>query len=538
MIKGPSRILVVDDDKDACTSLSLIFKRRGYEIEVAGTGQAALEKARAKFFNLALLDIGLPDMEGIELLTPLREMHPDIVLILITGYASIETAVRALNEGASAYISKPLNMSEVLEKVEKAIDRQNLVMENRRLYQEVQRELAERKQAEAQLRHQERIAAVGQLAGGITHDFNNFLTTIILYSQMLLKKPHLPDDIKPALDIILNESREAARLVQQILGFGRRSIIDIHPMDLRAFTHETVNVLRRTLPENIRLVIEEEEESAECVVNADPTRIRQMLMNLVINARDAMPEGGELRIALTRTKRPAAENLAWTESPVKGTIADEWVCLTISDQGIGMSPEVLSHLYEPYFTTKAEGKGTGLGLTQVHGIVEQHEGYIKVESTPGQGTTFWIYLPVWTQKTVKEQSLENSLLPVGKGETILLVEDEEKVRKVGLKILESLGYRALTAANGREALKVYESAAEVNLVITDMLMPEMGGRELARELKKKAPDIKILAITGYVLAEDLGELRGHDFVDVLQKPFEINTLAKIIHRILAQEEMP
>ena len=533
MIKDPSHILIVDDDEDACTSLSLIFKRRGYETEVAGTGRAALEKARAGFFNLALLDIGLPDMEGIELLAPLREMRPDMVVILVTGYASIETAVRALNEGASAYITKPLNMGEVLEKVEKAIEKQNLVMENRRLYQEVQRELAERKRAEAQLRHQERIAAVGQLAGGIAHDFNNFLTTIILYSQMLLNKPHLSHDVASSLNVILNESRGAARLVQQILDFGRRSVMQVRSLDLRAFIHEIIDVLRRVLPENIHLVIEGGTD--ECVVNADPTRIQQMLVNLVINARDAMPEGGELHIGLTRVKGQTVEDLAW---PVEETTADEWVRLMISDQGMGMSPEVLSHLYEPYYTTKPAGQGTGLGLAQVHGIVEQHGGCIKVESALEQGTTFWIYLPARTEKGQDQSPANDSPPPAGKGETILFVEDEEKVRQIGQKILESLGYRALIAANGREALQVYGSATEVDLVITDMVMPEMGGKELARELRKQAPDVKILAITGYVLAEDMQELRESGFVDVVYKPFEVDTLAKIIHQILAQNEAP
>ncbi len=526
MIKGSPHILIVDDDEDTRTSLGLIFRRKGHEIEMAETGRAALEKARAKFFNLTLLDIGLPDVKGIELVAPLKEMHPDMVVILVTGYASLETAVRALNEGASAYIIKPLNMSDVLEKVEEAIEKQYLVLENRRLYHQVQRELAERKRAEAQLRQQERIAAVGQLAGGIAHDFNNFLMTIMLYSQMLLNKPHLPSNVTSALDIILAESRAAARLVQQILDFGRRSKMEIRLLDLGAFIHEITDVLRRTLPENIHLIVKE--DGAGYGVNADRTRIRQMLVNLVINARDAMPEGGELVIDLSRieVQIPA-------DAPVEGMSAGEWTCLMVSDQGIGMSPEVMSHLYEPYFTTKPVGEGTGLGLAQVYGIVEQHNGCIKVESEVGRGTTFRVYVPTLTEEEVRDKDRTDTLSPpTGKGETILLVEDEDKVRKVGREILESLGYRALMAANGREALKVYELAEDVDLVITDIVMPEMGGRELVRELRKVTPDLKVLAITGYAVTDELRELRESGFLDIVSKPFEMHTLATIVRRML------
>jgi len=380
------------------------------------------------------------------------------------------------------------------------------------------------REVERRTQQQERLAAVGQLAGGIAHDFNNLLTTIMLYAQMLLRKPHLPPDMAPSLETIINESRGATQLVQRILDFSRRSIMDTRPVDLISFTEGTVDILRRTLPENIRLFIEM--RTGEYIVNADPTRIQQVLMNLAVNARDAMPEGGELRIGLSRVKVRPGE-----EPPVAEMPAGEWVCLAISDTGTGMSPEVVSHLYEPFFTTKPVGKGTGLGLAQVYGIVQQHDGHIGVETQVGRGTTFRIYLPA--QRVVEaEEGLQEEALatPEGEGETILLVEDEEKVREGGQKILESLGYRVLTAADGREALEVY--GAEVDLVITDMVMPEMGGRELVRQLRKANPHLKALAITGYALPEDVQELREEGILDIVQKPFEVSTLAEVIRRVL------
>ncbi|MBE9507558.1 MAG: GAF domain-containing protein, partial [Chloroflexi bacterium] len=396
----------------------------------------------------------------------------------------------------------------------------------------------ERKHLEEQMRQQERMAAIGQLAGGIAHDFNNFLTSIMLYAQLLLAKPQLSPDMKRNVEVILDESRGAAQLVQQILDFSRRAMIETGPVDLKPFIEKTVDILKRTIPENIRLVVEiEPDEYAVAgeagappfTVNADPTRIQQVLINLATNGRDAMPEGGELRIGLSRVEVRPDE-----KPPVAEMTAGEWVCLAISDTGAGMTEEVRSHLFEPFFTTKGPGLGTGLGLAQVHGIVGQHGGHIGVETGMGQGTTFRIYLPAHELEEADVQEEASTLLE-GRGETILLVEDEEKVREASREMLESLGYRVLTAANGREALEVYRSAERVNLIITDLVMPEMGGKELARALKKEHPHARVLAITGYALEDDTEDLMEAGILDIIQKPFEVNRLAEIIRRVLDAE---
>jgi PAS domain S-box-containing protein len=385
-------------------------------------------------------------------------------------------------------------------------------------------DITERKHLEEQVRLQERLAAVGQLAGGIAHDFNNFLTTIMLYAQILLRKPSLSPELAPVAETILEESRRAAQLVQRMLDFSRRSIIETRPIDLASFITETADILRRTLPENIKLTLELGVDKH--TVNADPTRIQQVVMNLALNARDAMPDGGELSIGLSHvTIEPGAE------TPVAEMACGEWVCMTVSDTGVGMTDKIQSHLFEPFFTTKGP-KGTGLGLAQVYGIVKQHGGAIQVETQAERGTTFSVYLPAHEATELKKDLKAPAAPPQGHGEVILLAEDEERVRRAGQEILESLGYQVLTAENGREALKVYQSADRIDLVLTDMVMPEMGGKELVQELHKIAPHVMVLAITGYTLVEDVQSMREAGILDVIHKPFEVNILASTIRQAL------
>jgi PAS domain S-box-containing protein len=392
------------------------------------------------------------------------------------------------------------------------------------------RDVTQERKVQQQTRQQERLAAIGQLAGGIAHDFNNLLTTIMLYSEMLLARQYLPPDMVPGLEIIIEEARQAANLVGQILDFSRRSPIETRPIDLKSFTKEAVKILQRTLPENIRL--NTRFEAGEYVVDSDPTRIQQVLMNLALNARDAMPEGGELQIKLTRIEvSPDGDSPIADRNGLRMDVGT-WVCLSVSDTGTGIPPKALPHIFEPFFTTKSPGKGTGLGLAQVYGIVKQHEGHIDVKTRMDQGTTFRIYLPAHSTASVKQVLEEATTLPQGKGETILLVEDQERIRELGQRVLESIGYRVLTAANGREALAAYDAEERVDVVITDLIMPEMGGKRLIQELRETQPDLRALAITGYVMPEELQGLGQEYFQAVIQKPFDVNVLAQSIRRVL------
>jgi len=392
-------------------------------------------------------------------------------------------------------------------------------------YQGIIRDLTERKRLEQQVRQQERMAALGELAGGIAHDFNNILMSIILYTEMLLGDPTLPPNLAPDVESILEEGREASHLVRQILDFSRRSPIQTRLLNLKDLLQGSIDVLRRTLPASIKLLLEM--EAMDCIVKADPTRIRQVVMNLVVNARDAMPGGGELRVTSYRVRIRRDE-----KSPVP---PGEWVCLGVSDSGTGIPPEVIPRIFEPFFTTKPKGEGTGLGLAQVYGIVKQHGGHIEVQTEVGQGTTFRIYLPAQeagVPRKLPPSRLDSLTTPHGKGETILIAEDERRVRESCRRILASLGYRVLTAPNGREALQTYRSTGSIDLVLTDMVMPEMSGKDLIQELRKADPPPRIVAMTGYVLAQDLRELKAVGNLDVIQKPLDVNTLARAVRQAL------
>jgi GAF domain-containing protein len=388
------------------------------------------------------------------------------------------------------------------------------------------RDVTREREAQAQIQQQNRLAALGQLAGGIAHDFNNILTIINFGAEMSLCESGLSPGVSQDLQSILAAGRKGAQLVRQILDFSRRAWLDTRPVDLHAVVREITAILQRTLPENVAVIVEA--EPGDYTVAADPTRIQQALMNLALNARDAMPQGGQLRIVLSNVHVCAAE-----EAPAADMPPGDWVCLAVADTGTGIGHQVLAHLYEPFFTTKPMGEGTGLGLAQVYGIVKQHWGYIAVDTVPGQGTTFRVYLPVRSAAGEGETKPEtpDQALPQGGGETILLVEDDDEIRSYCRETLGSLGYRVLVAGNGQEALEIYRAQAPVDLLLTDLVMPEMGGQELIGILRKVTPELKAVVLTGYTVA-DLGELRAQGVSEVLQKPLTVHVLAQVVRHAL------
>jgi PAS domain S-box-containing protein len=396
----------------------------------------------------------------------------------------------------------------------------------------VLRDVTEARRIEKQMQQQDRLAAIGQLAGGIAHDFNNILTTIILHSQVALRqKAELPLRVVQGLEAILNSGRRAADLVRQILDFSRHSEMETHALDLGTYVEGVMKVLERTLPESIFVSLDKGGD--ECIVDADPTRIQQVLMNLVVNARDAMPKGGTLRVALsTLTTRPGEP------PPLVDMPPGKWVGLSVADTGTGILPEVAAHLFEPFFTTKPRGQGTGLGLAQVYGIVAQHKGYIGLETQVGRGSTFTVYLPAHESEEVaefpEEQAEELPARPRGAAQTILLVEDEQQIRELGQALLEEMGYRVLVAADGQQALEAFRLVGKVDLLITDVVMPQMGGKELIEELRLLDPHLKAVAISGYALSEDVEEMRQSGIVGIVPKPFDEHTLAHVIRRALAE----
>jgi len=378
------------------------------------------------------------------------------------------------------------------------------------------------------LQQQERLATVGQLAAGIAHDFNNILATVMLYAQMMAQSESMSERDRERATIIHQQGQLAARLIQQVLDFSRRAVLERRPLDLLTLLKEQVKLLERTLPEHIKVTLSY--ERGEHTVNADPTRMQQAIMNLAVNARDAMPEGGELKIHLERVCIERREDV-----PLPEMSPGEWIRLTVADTGTGIPQDVLPHLFEPFFTTKEPGKGSGLGLAQVHGIIAQHDGAIDLETKVGRGTTFFIYLPALPVAAAETAVPDLSIVPQGHGETVLVVEDELAVREALVDGLEQLNYEVLQAANGAEALAtVAERGGEVALVVSDMVMPVMGGITLLRNLRQRGWNMPVILLTGHPVEErKIEELRAQGLSTWLPKPPSIDQLARAIADALA-----
>ena len=391
------------------------------------------------------------------------------------------------------------------------------------------RDVTQERAVLSRVQQQEHLAAIGQLAAGIAHDFKNIISVITLYSQMLMRAP-LAERDQQRLVTISQQATHASRLIQQILDFSRRSAMERSAVDLLPFMKELVNLWERTLPENIQIKLNY--DGPEYIVDGDPTRLQQALMNLAINARDAMPQGGVLRLKLSHV-----DVAAGAPPPLPELTPGAWLRLAISDTGPGIPAAALPHIFEPFFTTKERGKGTGLGLAQAYGIVAQHDGVITVESRPGQGATFVIYLPlVVTLAAPAADSAAQEPL-VGGHETILLVEDEATAREVISDTLDALGYNVLEAANGQAALEIFtRDPAQIALVLTDLVMPRMGGVELLQAVRAVRPGIKVVAMTGYPVEGEGQSLLALGMAAWLQKPFNYEALATTLRRVLTGQE--
>ncbi len=379
------------------------------------------------------------------------------------------------------------------------------------------------RQVRQQAQLQERLATVGQLAAGIAHDFNNILSIILLQAQMVKQISGLTEQARDRMDVIVVQTQHATDLVRQILDFSRQSMLMRQAVDLRALCIEQVGLLERALPEIINIKFEHEPD-ADYVVNGDATSLRQIIMNLAINARDAMPDGGTLRIKLAMLCY-ATER----ETPLAGMGVGEWVRLTVADSGVGIPADILPHIFDPFFTTKDPGKGTGLGLAQVHGIVAQHEGHLAVETGVNTGTTFHIYLAAVADSQEANAGRRSGGLPRGGGETILLVEDNQILRLALTDMLESLNYAVVDASNGREALaRRAEHGDRIAIVLSDVVMPEMGGIALAHALRMQGFAQPIILMSGHPLDEDTETLQDAGVKTWLSKPCTLEDLAQAL----------
>jgi PAS domain S-box-containing protein len=392
------------------------------------------------------------------------------------------------------------------------------------------RDVTERKQLEQQLRQSQKMEAIGQLAGGVAHDFNNLLAVIRGNAELvLMDEGQLPGMAGECLKQVVTAADRAALLTRQLLAFSRKQVMQSQPLNLNDVIGNFTKMLKRIIGEDIQLQCNYAARLP--LVRADAAMLEQVLVNLVVNARDAMPKGGQL---LVSTERVALDR-AYVRSHPEARAGD-FVSLSVTDTGVGITPEHLPHIFEPFFTTKEVGKGTGLGLATVYGIAQQHEGWVEVASTPQAGCTFTLFLPA--QEFAPPAPAPEPVQPTPRGgsETILLVEDDEAVRSLTRRLLENFGYKIKEAASGRQALELWPGlAGPVDLLLTDMVMPEgVNGRELADQLLAQRPTLKVLFMTGYspvVAGKDTSFLRRTGST-LLQKPCHWRDLLQSIRLLL------
>jgi nitrogen-specific signal transduction histidine kinase/ActR/RegA family two-component response regulator len=395
----------------------------------------------------------------------------------------------------------------------------------------VSTDITEKKQLEAQFLRAQRMESLGTLASGVAHDFNNLLTPILAAAQLLpLKLPKLDERDRYLFSLIEDSAKRGADLVKQILAFARGVEGKKLPLQVRHLLAEVLQVARQTFPKTIEIRTDIPATDL-WTVSADATQLHQVFMNLCVNARDAMPNGGRLGLA--------AENQlvdeAFTRTNLDARIGS-YVVVTVSDTGVGISPELLERIFDPFFTTKEVGKGTGLGLSTVLGIVKNHGGFIKVSSEVGNGTHFRVYLPA-VEDTVVQQAREKSIL-WGNGELILIVDDEPLIQQVTQTSLEDRNYRTLVASDGIEAIALYaEHKDEISVVLMDMMMPSMDGLTALRTLHRLNPKLQAIATSGLASNNQLAEATGIGIKAFLPKPFTAKELLNTLGKVLNQENI-
>jgi two-component system, cell cycle sensor histidine kinase and response regulator CckA len=387
-------------------------------------------------------------------------------------------------------------------------------------------DVSERAMLERQLRQAQKMEAIGQLAAGVAHDFNNILTVIQGHAGLMQHSLAAASPQTKSLQEITNASARAATLIRQLLMFSRKQVMQFRYLDLNESLGNALKMLQRLVGEHVQIEFQPQEGLP--AIHADSSMLEQIAMNLAVNARDAMPQGG--RVCITTS----LQTMRRAPTPMDPECRDgEYLCLSFRDNGLGMDTQILSRIFEPFFTTKPVGKGTGLGLSTVFGIARQHRGWVEVESRPNQGSTFRIYFPSSQQPADKAELIVDTVLRSGR-ETVLVAEDEEALRQMVVEILKLQGYTVLEAATGQEALQVWDQAERpVDLLLTDMVMPGgIMGSELAERLSSQSPRLKVIYTSGYspgMAGKDTSLLERQNF---LPKPYSIGKLAQFVRECL------
>jgi polar amino acid transport system substrate-binding protein len=549
-------IMIVDDNSDMLHIYSRVLAQEGYEVLTAGTGNDCLKQIETVYPEIFLMDVVLPDWNGIDLVRAIKQ-RPEFtnsIFVLLSGLMTdSDNKVKGLNAGALDYMARPIPNKELVAKVKSLIKvmdfQESLVALSKELEQQVdertralevniaalQREIENRQKMEEQFRQAQKMEAIGTLAGGIAHDFNNILQVISGNAFLRSRKDSLQGEQSPEIDQILEAVERASNLTHGLLAFSRKQTLDLHPINLNDLMKQSVNLGRRLVEESISITPELCPEAL--VVNADAGLIQQVLFNLITNARDAMNATGVITVRTSLEKITddvSSQSFAVPSPPPPGIYA----VISVSDSAGGISAEIMTRIFEPFFTTKEKGKGTGLGLAMIHGTILQHQGFIVVDSVRDQGTTFRIYLHPLEEAEAFRQSPIGSdvVLATPEQYTILVAEDDESVRNLMAMALSSTGYQVLTAENGAQAVALFqEHHQSVSLILMDVVMPEMNGQEALERIRLLNPDIPCMFMTGY--GADI--LSRHDIAihgSIIRKPFSLPDLLLKVRTLLDQSQ--
>jgi two-component system cell cycle sensor histidine kinase/response regulator CckA len=512
----PLRVLFIEDSEDDAILQVRLLRQAGYEVAYARVQSAdELKTALERSWDIVISDYSMPHFSGTEALQVVREKGIDVPFVFVSGTIGEDAAVAALKVGAQDYLMKT-NLGRLIPSVQREL-----------------RESEERKQRqrlEEQVHQLQRFEAIGRLAGGVAHDFNNVIGAIMGWAEIGANAAYPGGDLQDKFLKIRAQADRASGLTRQLLAFARRQTLQPCNTNLNELSKETISLLRNVIGERIEIQLQLADDLN--VIWADPGQVEQVLMNLSLNARDAMPDGGRL---IVETKNVIVDDDYQRLHPY--AVAGNYVLLRVVDNGIGMDSDTMTHIFEPFFTTKETGRGTGLGLATVYGIVKQHKGFVDVDSAPGQGTAFRVYLPLGNGPAEAGEKHEAFTMRGG-SECILIAEDNDDLRDAAQEILQSLGYRVITAKDGEEAVRVFEEHRDaIDLAFMDVVLPKLNGTDAYMQMIARKPALPVLFTTGYASEVSLVLVTTREKATVLQKPYGSQYLAQKLREKLDKKKV-